>query len=415
LALTLGDFQNVVNSECNPDTVARETLKRIERFVRFETAAICLVDEQTFDLRISACAPVDSKDLLEDELTFMIDNGFVAWAMRERRGIRLNSKDGSCSVFLHVMATYCRIRGLFIGIFPSHAVRLHDASLEMLSIILRNASNGIESLIYSSDMRSCQKKLEKEVARKSRRMVRYEKQLVMAQNMEAIAALAGGVAHQFNNALQALVGNIELISMTAQGEPKILNCVERTRHTIERMSNLTNQLTAYANGGTFIASQVISVNAFLNEILPAIKRAIKPTVELSMTLIDDSLTIDVDLIQLRTVVLTIVANANEAIADKGSIRISGRLLQWKDIPENVRRELTPGAYACIAFQDSGTGMDSDTLRRLFEPFYSTKFEGRGLSMAAASGIIQRHKGWIHVDSKFAEGTCVQIYLPNVSG
>lgn len=415
LALTLGDFQKEVNSECTPGTVAREALKRIGRIVDFETSAIYLVDEQTSDLQISACTPADSNDLLEDELSFMIDNGFVAWAMRERRGIRLNSKDGSRSVFLHVMATYSRTRGLFIGILPSHVAKLHDAALEMVSIILRNASNGIESLIYSSATRCQQKKLEAEVARKSRQMVHYEKQLAMAQNMEAIAALAGGVAHQFNNALQSLVGNMELISMAARGESKILNFVERTRHTVERMSNLTSQLTAYANGGIFIASQVISVDAFLNEILPAIQRAIKPTIELHVDLIDESLSIDVDLIQLRTVVLAIVTNADEAIVEEGSIRISGRLRQWKDIPENVRNELTPGDYACIGFQDNGTGMDSDTLRRLFEPFYSTKFEGRGLSMAAVSGIIQRHKGWIHVDSKIATGTCVQIYLPKVSG
>jgi C4-dicarboxylate-specific signal transduction histidine kinase len=415
LALTLGDFQKEVNSECTPGTVARETLKRIEHIVEFETGAIYLVDEQTSDLRISSCAPAESQDFLEDEISFMIDNGFVAWAMRERRGIRLNSKDGSHSVFLHVMATYSRIRGLFIGIFPSHVAKLHDAALEMVSIILRNAANGIENLIYSSAARSHQKKLEEEVARKSSQMVHYEKQLAMAQNMEAIAVLAGGVAHQFNNALQALVGNMELISMAAQGESKILSFVERTRHTIERMSSLTSQLTAYASGGTFIASQVTAVNAFIDEILPAIKRTIKPTVELRVDLIDESLSVDVDLIQLRTVVLAIVTNADEAIADKGSIRISGRLIQWRDIPENVRSELTPGDYACICLQDNGTGMDSDTLRRLFEPFYSTKFEGRGLSMAAVSGIIQRHRGWIHVDSKIAKGTCVQIYLPAVSG
>jgi signal transduction histidine kinase len=83
------------------------------------------------------------------------------------------------------------------------------------------------------------------------------------------------------------------------------------------------------------------------------------------------------------------------------------------MPDQIKSELTPGNYACIGFQDSGTGMDSDTLHRLFEPFYSTKFEGRGLSMAAVSGIIKRHNGWIDVNSQITRGTLVKIYLPIV--
>ena len=119
----------------------------------FDSSAIYLVDEQTSDMQMSTCAPTDAQNGLEDELAFMIENGFVAWAIRERRGITVNSKDGSRQILLHVMATYSRIRGLFIGVFPPKLSKLQDGSLEVVSIILRNAVNGIESLIYSSMMR----------------------------------------------------------------------------------------------------------------------------------------------------------------------------------------------------------------------------------------------------------------------
>jgi len=190
--------------------------------------------------------------------------------------------------------------------------------------------------------------------------------------------------------------------------------IERTRPIIERMANLTNQLTAYARGGTFIASQVISLKALLNEVLPAIKRCLKKTVKLSVELADEGVTVDVDLIQIRTAVVAIITNADEAIIDEGLIQISSRKLQWTELPENIRSELTPGDHVRIDFQDNGTGMDSDTVRRLFEPFYSTKFEGRGLSMAAVSGIIKRHNGWIDVTSERSRGTLVHIYLPIVA-
>ncbi len=413
-ALTLGDFQKEVNSECTPENVTSETIKRIESLINFDSSAIYLVDEQTADMRLSACSPHDVQDALDDELAFMIDNGFVAWAIRERRGITVNSKDGSRQILLHVMATYSRIRGLFLGIFPTKPSKLQGASLEILSIILRNAVNGIESLIYSSMMRQQQEKLEEEVKQKTHRLVHYEKQLSQAQNMEAIAALAGGVAHQFNNALHALTGNIDLISMIVQNESEILPCIERIRPIIVRMSNLTSQLIAYAQGGNFIATQAISLKTLFNEVLPAIKRAIKETVQLDLEPVDDWVTVDVDLIQIRTVVIAIVTNADEAIVGKGSIRISSQLFQWNEFPEDIKNELIPGDYVCIGFQDDGTGMDKDTLRRLFEPFYSTKFQGRGLSMAAVSGIIKRHKGWITVSSQIEKGTCVKIYLPKVS-
>ncbi|BBO87919.1 sensor histidine kinase [Desulfosarcina ovata] len=410
-ALTLGDFQEEVSRECTPEAIAGETIKRIKRIIRFDSCAICLVDEKTSDLQICQCMPVDEKAFLEAELAFMIDNGFVAWAIRERRGITLNSKDGQRKVLLHVMATYARIRGLFIGIFPSQMSNLNTASLEIVSIILRNASNGIESLIYSSMLRKQQQDLEDEVERKTRQLLQYEKQLLTAQNMEAIAALAGGVAHQFNNALQVLTGKIDLISMFADGDAKVMTHIERTRPVIERMSSLTSQLLAYARGGTFIANQVMTINTLFTEIVPEIKRAIKATVDLQVDLADESTTVNVDLIQMRTAILAIIANADEAIPEKGLIRISSRLFPWNDLPEEMKNELAPGEYMSIAFEDNGSGMDGDTLRRLFEPFYSTKFQGRGLSMAAVSGIVKRHKGWIHVDSQTGKGTRIQLYLP----
>ncbi len=82
-----------------------------------------------------------------------------------------------------------------------------------------------------------------------------------------------------------------------------------------------------------------------------------------------------------------------------------------ELPEDAACELEPGHYTCISIQDTGSGMDPDTVRRVFEPFFSTKFEGRGLSMAAVFGIIKKHNGWIGLDSQIGKGSNVRIYLP----
>lgn len=412
-ALSLGDFQKEIHNECTPQIIISKTVERIAHLVHFEASAIYLVDEETSDLQMSVCMPSSFENSMEEEFEFMIQNGFVAWAIRERRGILVFSKDGSRQILLHVMATYSRARGLYIGIFPSQLSSLPDGSMEILSLIIRNAANCIESLIYSTMMRNQQKHLKAQVEHKTRELIRYEKQLVQAQNMEAIATLAGGVAHQFNNALTGLIGNLDLISMTVQNDAKVLSYIERTRPIVERMSKLSSQLLDYARGGKYM-TQSITLKVLFNEIVPVIQLTLKKTVALTIELTDEPTTVDVDLVQMRTAILAIIKNADEAIFDKGSVKISGQCFQWHEIPEEIRSELKPGEYAFICFTDDGKGMDGKTLRRVFEPFFSTKFEGRGLSMAATSGIIKNHHGYIHVSSQINKGTQVGVYLPNIS-
>ncbi|MBR9986698.1 MAG: hypothetical protein KFF68_12385, partial [Desulfosarcina sp.] len=134
---------------------------------------------------------------------------------------------------------------------------------------------------------------------------------------------------------------------------------------------------------------------------------------LEVALTDASCTIEVDLIQIRMVILAIVNNAKEAIVDNGIIRMAARPVQWGQMPDRVCSELKPGNYVCIGIEDNGSGMDDTMLRRLFDPFFSTKFTGRGLSMAAVLGIVKRHRGWIMVSSTIGKGTHVEIYLPQI--
>jgi signal transduction histidine kinase len=409
-ALSLGDFQKEIQNDCDPHTIASKAINGISHIVNFEFSAICLVDEQTSDMQVSVCSPTDLKNCIEEELEFMIQNGFVAWSIRERRGITVFSKDSSRQVFLHVLATYSRIRGLFIGVFPSQISRLPDTSLEIVSLILRNAANGIESLIYSTILREKKQNLEKEVLEKTQHLIRYEKQLSQTQYAEAIAELAGGVAHQFNNALTGLIGNIDLMAMKVSNSPDILRYIERTRPIIDKMSNLTSQLLAYAQGGDY-QKQFISLKTLVDDVLPSVKNAIPDQVSLTLSLTEAECSLEVDLLQIRMVVISIVNNSVESIVDKGNVRIFTKVLQWHQIPQQVGGELQLGDYMCFGVEDSGVGMDGNTRSRIFEPFFSTKFAGRGLGMAAVMGIVKNHQGWISVNSKVGQGTQAHIYLP----
>jgi signal transduction histidine kinase len=413
LALSFGDFQKDVHNRCTHEDIISKTLDRIQSLIFFETSAVFLSDEETNDMHLSVCLPNEKEKAMEDELAFMIDQGFVAWAIRERRGVTIISKDGHRRILLHPMSTCSRTRGLFMGIFPEHVRRIPDASLEILSLVLRYAANGIESLIFSNMLRQQKRALEEKVAEKTRTLLQYEKQLLQAQNMEAIAALAGGVAHQFNNALTGLIGYIDLLAIKVDAGSDAASYFERIRPITDRMTSLTNHLLAYAQGGKYVVSK-ISLKEFIADLELSARRSIKSSVQLTIQPADDAPDILVDKIQMRMALLAIISNADEAIVDNGTIHIDAQLVHSNDLDPAIGSELKPGEYVRLRVCDTGRGMDDETLRRIFQPFFSTKFEGRGLTMAAVFGIIKNHNGWIVVTSKLQYGTTVDIYLPLAS-
>ena len=410
LALSFGDFQKDVYNRCTHQDIVTKTLLRIEDLIPFEGSAVFLSDEESYDMHLSVCRPDDMCEAMAAELDFLIDKGMVAWAIRERRGITVVSKDGGRRILLHPMSTCSRTRGLFMGLFPIQMRRIPDASLEILSLVLRYAANGIESLIFSNMLRQQKRELEDLVAEKSQTLLQYEKQLLQAQNMEAIAALAGGVAHQFNNALTGLIGYLDLLAVKVEAESDSAAYLERIRPITDRMVSLTNHLLAYAQGGKYVVSE-LPLKDFVADVEMSIRRAIKRSVQLTVQLAEGVPNIVVDKIQMRMALLAVISNADEAISDNGTIHISSRQVHSSSLDPAIGAELQPGEYICLSIRDDGRGMDEDTRRRIFQPFFSTKFEGRGLSMAAVFGIVKNHHGWITVTSRLQQGTTVDIYLP----
>ena len=250
-ALKLGDFQEKIKKNSRPQQILEETEKRIGSLIQFEARAFCLVDKDDLDIGLNLCEPEALRSFLQDEIEFMIEKRFMAWAMRERRGVTILSKDQKRKFLLHVIATDSQISGMFIGLFPDPIPSVPDASLQIMSIIFRNAANALESLKYHDLIRNQKQTLQLEVDQKTKEILRYERQLLQAQKTEAIATLAGGIAHEFNNALSAVVGCLELFKLDFLENEKVLNDIEYVQPAIDRMSNLTSQLLAYAQGGKY--------------------------------------------------------------------------------------------------------------------------------------------------------------------
>ena len=241
---------------------------------------------------------------------------------------------------------------------------------------------------------------------------KLQARLQEAQKTEAIATLAGGIAHEFNNTLVGISGNIDLLQMDLPDDKNVSKYAERMRASALHMAHLTDQLLAYARGGKY-QPKTISLTEFVEETLPLIKQTIAPSIRLETDLLHGILNVEADLTQMQMVLSAILNNSAEAIEEKGRIRITTR---DEEIDEEFAKNhpgLKPGPYVSLTVEDDGKGMDEETRAKIFDPFFTTKFQGRGLGMAAVYGIVTNHGGCISVDSELGKGTVVRIYLPAV--
>jgi PAS domain S-box-containing protein len=234
------------------------------------------------------------------------------------------------------------------------------------------------------------------------------------QKMESIGILAGGVAHQFNNALSGITGNIDLLKLSFPDDPTINRYSTAMMKSANTMIHLTGQLLAYARGGKYQPRQQL-LSALVHDVLPMVALNGEKKIRIETTLFADPLFVEVDPVQMRTVLLAVIHNSVEAIEKKGKIRIETFLTEIDAVAAQAFMGLPEGSYAGLSIVDDGSGMKEEVRSRIFEPFFTTRFPGRGLGMAAAYGIIKNHDGYIYVDSEPGRGTSVHILLPPCSG
>ena len=239
-----------------------------------------------------------------------------------------------------------------------------------------------------------------------------ENKLRQAQKMEALATIASGIAHQFNNALFVVIGNADLLTEKFPGDETVGKHIKEIQDSAFHMARLAAQLLAYARGGKYQAD-MIPLGTFVRETLPTLTKVLGSSIHLDTDLSPDLCIVEADPIQLEMALSAVLVNASEAMEGEGRIRVAcGRETITAEIAGDFPG-LTPGRYACLTVTDTGKGMDEETRKKVFEPFFTTKFQGRGLGLAATYGIVKNHDGWISIDSEPGRGTTIKIYLPVV--
>lgn len=254
---------------------------------------------------------------------------------------------------------------------------------------------------------------------------RLEEQLRHAQKLEAVGQLAGGVAHDFNNILSAIVGYGQLLQMKMkEGDPLRAN-VDQIMKATERAANLTHSLLAFSRK-QMINPQAVNLNEIIRKVGKFLERVIGEDVELKTMLRPLSqlqpaedvpeLNVMADSGQIEQMLMNLATNARDAMPQGGCLTIGSELIDLGADFMKVHGYGRPGTYVLMTVTDTGIGMDQEMRKKIFEPFFTTKDMGKGtgLGLSMVYGIVKQHNGYIDVYSEPGNGTTFKVYLPALS-
>jgi two-component system, cell cycle sensor histidine kinase and response regulator CckA len=352
-------------------------------------------------------------------------------------GIAVSDERGRCLVYnpqMEAITGYTRADtegpGLFTRLFPERGLRAravahllrarrgHDLVNQEWRIV--HSDGHARDLLVSTRLLGGARHLLMAIrdvtglrrAEEERRAV--ERRLREAERLDSLGVMAGGIAHDFNNLLQSILGFTDLaVSGLAEGS-SAASALAQVHSAGQRAAELTRQMLAYA-GRTRFVPRLCDLTQVARRARPLLAASLAASQRLELELPEALPAVDADPSQLRQVLINLVANASEALSEQGGrvvVRAGAlrceRAYLASCYPDDGQPE---GEYAYLEVEDDGCGMTELTRARLFDPFYSTKFTGRGLGLAAVLGIVRGHRGTLHVRSAPKLGTTIRVLLP----
>ena len=412
MAVSVGDFQYNIRSEDAPSFILQETEKRISHLIPFEQLSIYLVEEGSSDFRMAACRPETARETISDEVAFLIDNGFFAWALRENRGLFIPSKDHDHQLLLHVIATTSRIRGMVVGFPRESRGSVPNSSLTLLSLVLLNCANALESIELYRMIRGQNNILEDKVRERTEQLERQTAALQEANRVKDEFLTL--ISHELRTPLTPILGWTQLLNdrlgkgLEEETFRTGLSQIHESGKAFDRLLSDLDDLSQMVFGQLEYRMQLVSIE----QVLHLVADQFKPAAE------EKSITIEVmtegplapvrgDLDRLQHAVAALVDNALKFSEAHTTVTI--RALNDTD----------EGAVA-VSVTDEGKGVPIEMHEVIFERFRQAEnplrrqHGGLGLGLAIAKKIIEVHGGHIRLESEPGRGSTFSFTLPAAS-
>ena len=244
-----------------------------------------------------------------------------------------------------------------------------------------------------------------------------EEKMVSSQKLESLGVMAGGIAHDFNNLLTPILGEASLGLADTPEDSPLRTRLLKIQHAAERAASLTQQMLSYA-GKSPLQLERLDLSHLVNEMGRLFESAVSGKTQLHFDLVASLPPVEADAAQVSQVVINLISNASESLPDgagKITVRTGAVLLTQRPPRAEFAEALDPGLHVFVEVSDTGCGMDTATAAKIFDPFFSTKFTGRGLGLAAVAGIVRGHRGALEIETEADVGTVIRVLFPATDG
>jgi len=416
MVLSLEDFYTEIGGgNYSLQTLLPEAKRRIDAMIPFEVLAFYMVDEADFSFQPTYRHPDHLAAEIQAEVDYMIDEGYFAWAIRERRGVVISSRDHSRQYLLHVIANHNQVKGMFGGLLPSGQSKLPDTAMTLLSIILLHVANASESMAYTDLLKNQSRILEAQVTERTRELTRSQKELqaamdqtrAMAEAARAASRAKGdflaNMSHELRTPLNGIIGMTEVALSTGldASQRRIIEIISRESSTLLRQINDVLDYSKIESGKLELEQVEFDLDALMEEVGENFAlQTSENGVELNVFIAPNTPTrLEGDPHRLRQVLFNLTGNAVK-FTHEGEIFIEVR-------PEESSGERS---RICFSIKDTGIGIPKEKIAHVFSSFTQAdnsttrQYGGTGLGTTISKQLVELMGGEIGVDSQPGKGS-----------